>query len=233
MQQRTAHLYPRAPIYFALLLLVAVVGFYPSFFSRLKDADLAHHFHGIAATAWMLLLIAQGWLMRQRNVSSHRMFGRISFVLAPLFVASGFVMIHTMLGNADPFSQTFGPRLAFVDLTTIVYFAIAYGLAIRHRRNVQLHARYLASTAILVLPPALARTSFLIPGIESFEAAFHVSYFASELIVAILLLDDARQGGVRKPYLVLLALLLVQQAGFLSLAGAGWWNSLCAWVGAL
>jgi hypothetical protein len=47
--------------------------------------------------------------------------------------------------------------LCFIDLTTIAYFAWTYGMALHHRKSIQLHARYMASTAPLLLPPALAR----------------------------------------------------------------------------
>lgn len=234
MQQRTAPFYRNSPIYFSLVLLVAIIGFFPSFFSKLGETDATHHFHGFTATAWMLLLITQGWLMRQRNFSSHRMFGKLSFVIAPLFIASGFLMIHAMLASTNGFSRTFGARLAFVDITTITYFAIAYGLAIHYRSTLQLHARYMASTAILVLPPALGRAiGNLVPGIESFEAAFHWGFAISALVVVALIVHDARSGQLRPPYLLLLGLLLLQQASFVVIPSLVWWNDLCAWIGSL
>ena len=132
MQERTVSLYPRAPIYFLLVFLVAIIGFYPSFFSKLRETDAIRHFHGLMATAWMLMLIAQGWLMRQRKFSSHRAFGKLSFFLAPLFIASGFLMIHSMLASTNGFSRTFGARLAFVDIATIPYWWSGPDFTARH-----------------------------------------------------------------------------------------------------
>ncbi len=43
-------MYPRAYIYFTLALAISVAGFFPSYFGRLGDTDLKHHFHGITAT---------------------------------------------------------------------------------------------------------------------------------------------------------------------------------------
>ena len=230
----TSPLYPWAPFYFLLLLATAFFGFWPSYFSRLPQMDLAHHFHGITATAWMLLLIAQAWLMRQRNYRVHRMLGRTSLVLAPLFVASGLILIHGMVAHSNPFTAQFGDRLAFVDFTTIGWFAIAYALAIHHRRETPLHARYLASTAILVLPPALARAlPPLVPAITSFEAAFHVTYVLTEAIVLALIVHDLRGGKLRAPYPILLGLTLLQHVSFVLLPGMPWWRDFCTWYGAL
>ncbi len=224
MEERAMSLYPRAPIYFSLVFLVAIIGFYPSFFSKLTETDATHHFHGFMATAWMLMLIAQGWLMRLRKISAHRALGRLSIFVAPLFIASGFLVIHAMLSSTNGFSQTFGARLAFVDITTIIYFGIAYSLAIYYRKNIQLHARYMTSTAILVLPPALGRAlAGIAPGINSFKAAFNWGFAISALIVIALILHDVRLGRMRPPYLALLQVI----------PGIGWWNVLSARIGSL
>jgi len=235
MQDRSASaLYPRADLYFALALLTAIIGFYPSYFGRLTQTDVAHHFHGLTATAWMLLLITQGWLFRQRRWTLHRRLGRGSLLLAPLFLVSGLLMIHAMLRSANGFSQTFGARLAFVDMTTLAYFALAYGLAIRWRKNRPIHARLMASTAVLVLPPALARVlAGLVPGITSFASAFNWSYIITELIVLALIIHDVRSDRWRAPYPALLALLFVQHLSFGVTPTVTGWSRLCAWVGTI
>lgn len=229
MQERATSLYPRAPIYFSLVLLTATIGFYSSYFSRLGKTDAVHHFHGLMATAWILMLIVQGWLMRQRAMSTHRAIGKISLLIAPLFVISGLLVIQTMLNASNGFNKTYGARLAFVDLSTMAYLSAAYVLAIANRRNTPLHARYMASTAILVLPPALARAlAGLMPGVHSFDAAFHGAFVLTELIVVALIVDDARQGKIRAPYLALLALILLQHASFVIIPHIAWWNRLLA-----
>ena len=227
-------MYPRAHIYFAMALLVALIGFYPSYFSRLTQADAAHHFHGITATGWMVMLIVQSWLMHQRQLHLHRALGKTSLVLVPLFVVSGLMVVHVLLSATHSFAIAFGPRLAFLDFTTLAYFVATYGLALHYRRNVQLHARLMASTVVLVLPPALSRLiANYVPVINSFEAAVHVSYWLTELVAAALILDDRRSGRIRAPYVSLLGILVVQQLGFLLLPSAAWWTRFSAWFGAL
>lgn len=219
-------LHRRSAFYFSLALLVSILGFFPSYFSVFLKTDAVHHFHGLTATAWMLLLIAQAWLIRSRNLSLHRTLGWASLVLAGLFLASGILMVDAMLKGRGAFSRAFGSRLALVDLLSLLYFAVAYALAIRHRKDIHLHARFMASTAVLVLPPALAR---LLPmafsGIPSFEVAFHGSYFISEGIALLLILDDRRQGRFRVPYPLLMGVLLVQQVGFAVAPGIPRWKA--------
>jgi chromate transport protein ChrA len=93
------------------------------------------------------------------------------------------------------------------------------------------------STVLLVMPPALARAAAnFIPGVESFELAFHLGYGASELIVLGLIVHDRRQGAWHWPFPLLLAMLLVQQASFHFVPEwAGWQSAMramaSAWAG--
>ena len=229
--QTRSGFYRNAYIYFSLALLVTVVGFFPSYFSKLRDTDLVHHFHGIVASVWMIGLIVQSWLMRQGMIGAHRLVGKISLLVAPLFVISGLLVVHVMLTNHDESSVAFGGRLAFIDLTTMGYFSAAYALALYHRRRIQLHARYMASTVILVLPPALVRMiGTFVPGIDSFETALHWSYFLCEAVVALLLLYDFRKGTVRSPYLILLSVLIFQHLSFLVSPSWSWWTAVVSRV---
>lgn len=224
-------MYRNAAFYFLLALLIAVAGFWPSYFAQLPQTDAAHHLHGISATAWMLLLIAQAWLQRTRRRAAHRWLGRASILIVIAFVLSGALMMQAMLRSSSPFSQHFGVRLAFLDLTSVLFFVLAYGAAIAQRRNVQLHARWMASTALLVLPPALSR--FLgnyVPGVESFDQALHGAYFLVEAAVLVLIWQDWRSGGLRAPYLALLALFVIQQSLVGSVSDAAWWRPVADWL---
>lgn len=217
-------LYPRAPLYFLLLLGVAFAGFYPSFFGRLAEAKWQHHFHGFTATAWVLLLIGQTWLIRTHRRRLHRTVGKLSVVLALAFVVSGAIIVQDMLTRDSPFARLFGPRLAFADISSIVFFGFAYGAAILHRGNKALHARWMAATALPLLPPALARVigGYLMTQ-PSFDLAFHLSFVATHLLVIALLVHDWRSGKVHAPYVVLLVVLALQQISFdLSLKVPAW-----------
>jgi hypothetical protein len=58
----------------------------------------------------------------------------------------------------------------------------------------------------------------LVPGLPSFEAAFHGAFLLTELAVLVLVLQDRRESWpVRTPHLVLLGSLLLQQGLFWAL----------------
>jgi hypothetical protein len=211
-------MYKRSVFYFILVLIIAVAGFYPSYFAILPQVDVIHHFHGVCASAWMLLLIVQAGLYRAGKLSTHRVTGRISFVLVPLFLLSGLLMIRTMLLSQSGFYKVFGSRLAFLDMVTIFTFALAFCLAIRNRKNIQLHARYMAITAVLVMPPALGRLlPVLSSAINSFEMSVNISYGICIAIALALNIRDYREGKLRPPYFILLISILIQLIGFYAL----------------
>lgn len=223
---RLEPLYPRAAWYFAAATAITFAGFAHSYFGRLGVTDALHHFHGITATLWMLLLITQASLAANRRLKSHRLLGRVSFVVAPALIVSGLLVVREMLAARNGFNQAFGARLAWIDLNTLAYFAVAYGLAIYHRRNQALHARWLASTAVVVLPPGLARfLGAYVPGIPSFEASVYLTYLICVVIAVALVLDDRRKGGIRLPYVALAVSLLVQIGGFAGAPGWAWWQA--------
>jgi hypothetical protein len=211
-------LYPRAGWYFGAALAVIVAGFFPSYFARLRETDAVHHFHGIVATTWMLLLVVQAQLAASpRRWKLHRQLGWTSVVIAPLLVVSGLLVVRVMLRGETPFNRAFGHRLAFLDLTTLAFFSVAYVLALKNRRDQATHARWIATTALVAVPPGLARLLHLL-GVSSFAVGVTLSYVLCGLIALALIWDDRRKGAIRLPYSLLVGLIAVQIAGFWLLA---------------
>jgi hypothetical protein len=206
--------YALTPVYFVLVLAAGLWGFYPSYLSQLRDTDLGHHAHGLTAFAWMLMLVSQATLIRLHKRALHRRVGQLAYVLGPLFIAAGLWMTWQTAHPDNPFSRRFGPRLVPVDLGFLLGFAVAFLLAIRHRRDIHRHARYMAVTGLLILPPALARLAPQVLPVRSFELAFHIAYFATEAVTALLIAVSWRLRQPVLPFVLLLALLGVQQLGF-------------------
>jgi len=218
--------YKNAWLYFALALVVTVVGFFPSYFNRLTTTDVAHHLHGITATLWMLLLIIQPLLYRTGTMKWHRALGRTSFVLVPLIFMSGLNMIHLMMMNKENYPPGIPYQLAFIDFTVLPLFILFFILAIFHRKNIQLHARYMVCTIIGPLIPAITRLLFIIPDVDSFDKSLNMSYVIMEIVILILLYDDWRSGKIRAPYVFAL---IVFSADHLLMNFASqwvWWRSM-------
>lgn len=221
----TQPFYSRAYLYFGFSFLIMVAGFAPSYFLKFGETSLAHHFHGITASLWMLLLVIQPLLYKSGKMQWHRILGRSSLILVPLLIIGGLSMIHIMMneGNYPPLVPY---QLGFIDFFTLGQFTLFYILAIKNISDIQYHARYMACTVFGPIIPALTRLLFWVPGVDSFSISLNLSYIIVEVILLLLILDDKRRGKIRLPYPLMLSLLGIQHLIMNSVAEWGWWQEL-------
>ena len=218
--------YKNAYLYFSLAAAVTVFAFFPSYFNKLAATDPAHHFHGITATLWMILLIIQPFLYRAGKLQRHRQLGKLSFLLVPLIILSALNVVHIMMIRKDSYPPLIPYQLAFIDFATLIQFLLFYILAIYKRRKIHLHARYMACTVLGPLIPALTRLLFRFPFIKSFNSSLNISYIIIEIVLILLLLDDKRKGKIRLTYVLALIMLLTQHMIMNFVSGVECWTRL-------
>ena len=79
--------------FFVVLALIAVAGFWPSYFSRIhEETEFRVHLHGAAMSTWLLMLIGQSYLIRSDRGALHRLVGTVSYLLVPLIVFSALTL---------------------------------------------------------------------------------------------------------------------------------------------
>lgn len=147
--------------FFGSFFIFAVWAFWPSYFSRLSaQPDYRFHAHGIAMTLWCALLIGQALLIRTNRRAIHRQLGKLSYVIAPLLVITTVTFVHLRVaGPLRGYPELPNAGLYFLALTlnSLVVFAVFYGLAIYHRRNAAIHARYMVCTVLPLFSPVSDR----------------------------------------------------------------------------
>ena len=79
--------YRYAPAFIVAMIAATIFAFWRSYFGILSTAPLGFHAHGITASLWMLLLLAQSWTPHRGQMAVHRAMGRATFVVLPLFAA--------------------------------------------------------------------------------------------------------------------------------------------------
>jgi hypothetical protein len=221
----TAPFYRHAWLWFTLAMAVTITGFFKSFISKITETDIMHHFHGIISGGWILLMIIQPFLYSRDKMGVHRKLGKISFILAPLLVISGLMMMHLMLsrnGGLNPFTY----MISFLDTIFLTQFIFFYTGAIKHRRNMQLHARYMAGTVLALLPPGLGRATALVPALTEGIRGLDLTYILLELTSIMLIIDDKRKGKVYPPYVIALLFFTVQHIGLHFVVGWPLWQKL-------
>ncbi len=219
--------------YFSIALVVAVGGFWPSFFSKLGSTDRAHLIHGVTATLWMTIPILQSWLISRKKFTLHRRMGWAALlILAPLLVVSGLHMVQLMVFR---YEQTHAIRLlkfAFLDICAMTLFVTFLVLAVlRIRKNdPDGHARYMAGTVLFALEPALERIFvFYVPGVSGFASALYLALITMEVILAILLLFEWRRRKVRLPFALALGFFVAMHVLLTPVANSAAFAGFAEW----
>jgi hypothetical protein len=145
-----------------LILILVVVGFWPSYYGPLMNGTLAIspmlHVHGIIATAWVLFFLLQtAWIARgHRRI--HRAMGWVGAVLAACMMAMGLALAIEMITVGAASDQIVdAQRFSILPLATSVLFGTLVALAIACRRQAALHKRLMLLAMISMMPPALVR----------------------------------------------------------------------------
>lgn len=153
--------YRLAPYFVGFVLLVILAGFWASYFGASDPIPLAFHVHAISSMTWLALLIVQQVAVQRRAMELHRILGKASFVLFP-FLIFGFVMIinytagHFASGEG-PVTMVLGPAFGIGMGIAIAAYLTLFYLALKHRRNVKLHAGYMLATPLILFESPFSR----------------------------------------------------------------------------
>ena len=146
------------------MILVSVIvhlGFgatYIKHFPVFEKFTWVHHIHGALMGAWVLLLIVQPFLIHYKKKATHRLLGKLSYVLAPLMIVSMLLIAkHNYEKNIVTKSAVDVMAVQSITWMQIVLFTLFYSLAIYFRKNTYFHMRFMIGTAIVMLGPPINR----------------------------------------------------------------------------
>ncbi len=220
---------------FATAFLLAVIGFWPSFFAKLPETPLPHHIHGWSATAWMLLPLIQYALVRSRRRDFHRRLGYASLALAAIVAVSGVYVVWMMAHRNLATFRLASVKFVWLDLTGIALFCVYVAAAITaaRRRDLRLHVTALAASAFIPLEAALERlfvnhVPWLTP---DFDAALYAALLSLEGACVAIIIWERRSGRVRWPMPVLLGYYLIMHVTMTPLARSEAFQHFSNWFG--
>jgi len=216
--------YRNAYLYLSLGFLVTLIGFFPTYFKKLSDTDALHHFHGITGSLWMIILIVQPLIYRFGNMKFHRIIGWISVGFSPIVFYGAILVIQYMMQTREPSALLY--QFAFLDVFTILPFALFIILGVINRKNIYLHARYMVCTIFGPLSAGVVRIFHLYITPDSWNLAFTGTYVLFELVIVLLILDDYRSGKIRVPYVLCFVIFLVQHIAIYFAGEWEWWREL-------
>ena len=194
---------------FVFLLMVigfSLVGFSSLWLGENSQRTPYHYLHISTSLAWLLLLLTQLILIRQNSFRRHRTVGKAIFFAGPLLVASlMFLSVHSAAKEA---AAGLADDLLVQNVVTTVEIASLVFLAFALRRNRDLHASFLMSTALVFLGIALFFTfisyvpRFKIEGPETFSRFAEASQTISIIILLIGLLFFLKSWRTGWPWII-------------------------------
>jgi hypothetical protein len=219
--------------WFAGLLVVALIAFWPTYLSRLAATDAYTHLHAVSAALWMVLLVAQPLAIRTRRLDLHRAMGRASWVLAPFVLAAIVLLAHSRLQGLDArrfLDQTY---VLYLQVSLAALWSLCYGLAIAWRRTTALHARFMVCTGLTLIDPVAIRLMFWIDSTPSWNYQW-LTFGLTDLVLAALIAAERRSASGRGVFPAMLALFVLLQAPpLLGLTASAPWQSFSRWFAAL
>jgi uncharacterized membrane protein YozB (DUF420 family) len=218
--------YVHAHWYFLAAFLAIVVGFWPTFYRPMGSGTALKNVHGITASLWYFVLMAQSWLMSRGLVRWHRRVAMSAIVLLPVLSVTALGNTSAML-TASIIPPEGRPIIAFIDFQLVAQIWVLVGLGLLHRRTPPAHKRFMAATALPGLSPALARL-FGRLDINVFGPV-QTTLLAIDLILLVLIAVDWRMGEKRLAYPLLLVWNIAIHILIMPLAATSAWLAFCRW----
>ncbi len=230
-------MYKNSAFYFIGLLVIAIIGFWQSYFSKFFESvkfnsiDGYVHFHAATMVLWLAMLITQALLIRFKHYSWHRFVGKFSFALVPLIIISLILLAHSQIVLGD-YGVTYNRLyILFLQLSLLAIFVIAYGLAIINRKTPARHARYMIATSLTLIDPAVARLPIDLPEIPFSYQLYTFSLI--DLILIILIIAEYRQKQGREVFPIMLGIFIFFQWLNLTWTRSELWDSFALWFAML
>ena len=224
----------RRPFYIGVSLLmglIAVVGFWPTYFGPLVrgtvEQPLVIHVHATVFVGWLVLFLAQVVLAATGRVAWHQRLGRLGIGYGIMLILVG--LTTTVIRSSNLFYQgsiADARQLLLVGSEDMVVFAAFFVAAIVYRRKPQIHKRLMMVAATMLLIAAASRMQFLPP------LPLRLAVWVSPVFLAMAY--DFRSRHIVHPiYLAGLGAFLVRAVTPPLITGTETWASFARWVFAL
>lgn len=210
----------------AWFIVIVLAGFVPDSLMKIEAVragerppfPLVLHIHAILMGSFLLLLLAQAWLMATGRSAQHMRLGMVAMVLVPALVAVGFVLAPTMYHMLWDGAQAAPPgrqeemqgRLAVLEnilllqLRIGILFPLFIAIGLKARgRNAGLHKRMVFLGTAMALPAGIDRIPWLLHSMPT--TPLSPDLYTLLAIAPMFLWDVLRNRSVHPAYGVWLA----------------------------
>ena len=219
--------------FFAAFFALALLAFWPTYLSQVRASGSHTHLHAASAAAWMLLLVLQSWAIGARRVALHKLFGKLSYLLAPLVLVSILLLGHERIRGIEGEAYALQTYILYLQLSLAVLFGLSYGLAIWTRRSVALHSRFMVCTALTLVDPVVIRLLFWIDPTPVWNYQWLTFGLTDLVLVALIWAERSNRAGRRVFPSMLMLFVLAQAPALLGLTNGSLWQGFARWFAGL
>jgi len=213
--------------------LVVFVGFSPTFYLRnvfgAPQLSTLKLVHGMVFSAWVVLFVAQTWLVAMNRRDTHRALGAFGMLLLVAMCVVGYRMaIESGRSGFTPDPAKVS-ALSFmaVPLFDLAVFALLVSTALLLRARSDWHKRLMLMATLSLLPPAIARLAMQFPPLPVLPFAFGGTAL---VIVAAMVLDRVTLRRLHPAALWGGLIVILSLPGRLLIASTQAWQDLAAWL---
>lgn len=199
--RRTLH--DHAIWWLSAILATTLLGFQRTITTNLTRLDLAHAAHGVASLGWLLVLIAQAVFIRRAQRSAHRQLAVLGVAFAMLLSITALPMLQATgagasdaIRSGDARGATIRISIIVLDVGLLIMFLGLFATAVANVRRSTVHARAMAATAFIALPPGLGRWYMRLAQVDPVVGSY-LALGTGALCLAALTWSD-RHAGVRE-----------------------------------
>jgi len=212
--------YRNAPYYVLAVMAVIVAGFWPSYFAKWGSVPWQFHAHGVAASIWVTMVLAQSWTAHHKQFPIHRAVGKSSLLLFP-FLIGGLAAIIDLTGkgyvSGDGVTrQMFGGQFLIGLALAIAAYVTLYYRALKYRRKVWIHSGYMLATPLILFESPFSRLmGGFVPGLtirgpEDFDRIIPSIEWAMGIELIIIAVLWFRFRAKARPFLVAAGFIVAQ-----------------------
>jgi hypothetical protein len=213
--------------------LVVFVGFSPTFYLRnlfgTPQLSALKLVHGTVFSAWVVLFVAQTWLVATNRRGTHRVLGAFGALLLVAMCVAGYRMaIESGRSGFTPDPAKVS-ALSFmaVPLFDLGVFALLVSAALVLRARSDWHKRLMLVATLSLLPPAIARMALQFPPLPVLPIAFGGTAL---VIVAAMVLDRVTLRRLHPATLWGGLIVILSLPGRLLIASTQAWQDFAAWL---
>ena len=229
----------------AWFIAIVLAGFIPD--SLMKVAmvragarppfPLVLHMHAVLMGSFLLILLAQTWLMATGRRQFHMQIGLLGYAVAALLVVVGFVLVPTMYQQVWHGAQSAPPgvreqlqgtlriveNIMLLQIRIGLLFPLFLAIAFKARgRNAGLHKRMMFLGTVMAMPAGIDRIPWLPHTMPA--SPLSVDLYTLAAIAPMFLWDVTRNRSVHPAYLIWLAVCLPFAIAVNGLWDTDWWH---------